>query len=37
MYHFLSDMERSYSLVTEFSGDVVDIREQYSRLPLPWP
>lgn len=35
MHHFLSDLERSYFLVAEFSEDVVDIREQYPLLPLP--
>ncbi|UVK83117.1 TnsA endonuclease N-terminal domain-containing protein [Pseudomonas sichuanensis] len=35
IYHLLSDLERSYFLVAEFSEDVVDIREQYPLLPLP--
>ncbi|MFI7838847.1 TnsA endonuclease N-terminal domain-containing protein [Pseudomonas asiatica] len=35
IHHLLSDLERYYFLVTEFSEDVVDIREQYPLLPLP--
>ncbi|WP_253417459.1 TnsA endonuclease N-terminal domain-containing protein [Pseudomonas sp. GGS8] len=34
IHHLLSDLERSYHLVCEFSEDVVDIREQYPLLPL---
>ncbi len=34
MHHLLSDLERAYFLVCEFSEDVVDIREQYPLLPL---
>ncbi|WP_460111909.1 TnsA endonuclease N-terminal domain-containing protein [Pseudomonas sp. H3_D04] len=33
IHHLLSDLERSYFLVCEFSEDVVDIREQYPLLP----
>lgn len=33
LHHFLSDLERAYFLVCEFSEDVVDIREQYPLLP----
>jgi hypothetical protein len=33
IHHLLSDLERSYYLVCEFSEDVVDIREQYPLLP----
>ncbi|NBB32527.1 TnsA endonuclease N-terminal domain-containing protein [Pseudomonas sp. BC115LW] len=34
IHHLLSDLERSYYLICEFSEDVVDIREQYPLLPL---
>lgn len=34
IHHFLSDLERSYFLVCEFSEDVVDIREQYPLFPV---
>jgi hypothetical protein len=34
IHHLLSDLERAYFLVCEFSEDVVDIREQYPLLPL---
>lgn len=34
MHHLLSDLERAYLLVCEFSEDVVDIREQYPLLPV---
>nr|WP_194718484.1 TnsA endonuclease N-terminal domain-containing protein [Pseudomonas typographi] len=34
MFHLLSDLERAYFLVAEFSEDVVDIREQYPLLPV---
>lgn len=34
VYHLLSDLERAYFLVCEFSEDVVDIREQYPLLPV---
>jgi len=34
IHHLLSDLERSYFLVCEFSEDVVDIREQYPLLPI---
>ncbi|MFJ5240708.1 TnsA endonuclease N-terminal domain-containing protein [Pseudomonas neuropathica] len=33
IHNLLSDLERSYFLVCEFSEDVVDIREQYPLLP----
>lgn len=33
IHHLLSDLERAYLLVCEFSEDVVDIREQYPLLP----
>eukprot|EP01132_Coremiostelium_polycephalum_P008272 gene8272-10164_t len=33
IHHLLSDLERSYFLVCEFSENVVDIREQYPLLP----
>ena len=33
IHHFLSDLERAYFLVCEFSEDVLDIREQYPLLP----
>lgn len=33
IHHLLSDLERAYFLVCEFSEDVVDIREQYPLLP----
>jgi hypothetical protein len=34
IHHLLSDLERAYFLLCEFSEDVVDIREQYPLLPL---
>lgn len=34
IHHLLSDLERAYLLVCEFSEDVVDIREQYPLLPV---
>lgn len=34
IHHLLSDLERAYFLVCEFSEEVVDIREQYPLLPL---
>lgn len=34
IHHLLSDLERAYFLVCEFSEDVVDIREQYPLLPV---
>lgn len=34
IHHLLSDLERAYLLVCEFSEDVVDIREQYPLLPF---
>lgn len=34
IHHLLSDLERAYHLVCEFSEDVVDIREQYPLLPV---
>ncbi|MEE4148148.1 TnsA endonuclease N-terminal domain-containing protein [Pseudomonas viridiflava] len=34
VHHYLSDLERAYHLVCEFSDDVVDIREQFPLLPL---
>lgn len=34
IHHLLSDLERAYFLLSEFSEDVVDIREQYPLLPL---
>ncbi|MCO7556870.1 TnsA endonuclease N-terminal domain-containing protein [Metapseudomonas otitidis] len=34
VHHLLSDLERAYFLLCEFSEDVVDIREQYPLLPL---
>lgn len=34
LHHLLSDLERAYLLVCEFSEDVVDIREQYPLLPV---
>ncbi|MFG0268662.1 TnsA endonuclease N-terminal domain-containing protein [Pseudomonas sp. zjy_14] len=37
MHHLLSDLERAYLLVLEFSDDVVDIREQYPLLPIESP
>lgn len=33
-HEFLSDLERNYFYLTEFSDSVVDIREQYPLLPL---
>ncbi len=33
LHHLLSDLERAYLLVCEFSENVVDIREQYPLLP----
>jgi hypothetical protein len=33
VHHLLSDLERAYLLICEFSEDVVDIREQYPLLP----
>ena len=33
-HELLSDMERNYFYLLEFSNDVVDIREQYPLLPL---
>ncbi|MDK2751700.1 MAG: TnsA endonuclease N-terminal domain-containing protein [Halomonas meridiana] len=33
-HHFLSDLERYYFLICEFSEDVVDIREQYPLFPV---
>lgn len=33
LHHLLSDLEYGYLLVTEFSPDVLDIREQYPLLP----
>ena len=32
-FHLLSNLEYGYFLVSEFSEDVVDIREQYPLLP----
>lgn len=37
MHHLLSDLERAYLLVLEFSENVVDIREQYPLLPIESP
>lgn len=34
IHHLLSDLERAYLLVCEFSEEVVDIREQYPLLPV---
>lgn len=34
IHHLLSDLERAYFLLCEFSEDVVDIREQYPLLPV---
>lgn len=34
IHHLLSDLERAYFLICEFSEDVVDIREQYPLLPV---
>jgi hypothetical protein len=34
IHHLLSDLERAYFLLCEFSENVVDIREQYPLLPL---
>ena len=34
IHHFLSDLERAFFLVCEFSEDVVDIREQYPLLQV---
>jgi len=34
IHHLLSDLERAYFLLSEFSEDVVDIREQYPLLPV---
>lgn len=34
IHHLLSDLERAYLLVSEFSENVVDIREQYPLLPV---
>lgn len=34
IHHLLSDLERAYLLVCEFSEDIVDIREQYPLLPV---
>lgn len=34
VHHFLSDLERAYHLVCEFSEEVVDIREQFPLLPF---
>ncbi|PNY74872.1 TnsA endonuclease N-terminal domain-containing protein [Pseudomonas fluorescens] len=34
IHHLLSDLERAYHLICEFSEDVVDIREQYPLLPV---
>jgi hypothetical protein len=34
IHHLLSDLERAYLLVCEFSEDIVDIREQYPLLPM---
>ncbi|HGY2296392.1 TPA: TnsA endonuclease N-terminal domain-containing protein [Pseudomonas putida] len=34
IHHLLSDLERAYLLVCEFSEEVVDIREQYPLLPF---
>lgn len=33
-HEFLSDLERNYFYLTEFSDSIVDIREQYPLLPL---
>lgn len=33
-YEFLSDLERDYFYLLEFSDVVVDIREQYPLLPM---
>lgn len=33
LHHLLSDLEYGYLLVTEFSSEVLDIREQYPILP----
>lgn len=33
-HELLSDMERNYFYLLEFSNNVVDIREQYPLLPL---
>ena len=33
VHHLLSDLERAYHLVCEFSEDVIDIREQYPLFP----
>lgn len=33
VHHLLSDLERAYFLVCEFSEDILDIREQYPLLP----
>lgn len=34
IHHLLSDLERAYLLVCEFSEEVVDIREQFPLLPV---
>ncbi|QOY37722.1 heteromeric transposase endonuclease subunit TnsA [Anaerobacillus isosaccharinicus] len=33
-HEFLSDLERNYFYITEYSDSIVDIREQYPLLPL---
>lgn len=33
-YEFLSDLERNFFYIVEFSGDVIDIREQFPLLPI---
>lgn len=33
-HEFLSDLERNYFYILEFSGEVIDIREQYPLLPI---
>ncbi len=33
-HEFLSDLKRNYFYLTEYSGFVVDIREQFPLLPL---
>jgi hypothetical protein len=33
VHHLLSDLERAYHLICEFSEDIIDIREQYPLFP----
>lgn len=33
-HEFLSDLERNYFYLTEYSDEVIDIREQFPLLPL---